>query len=157
MTPVIDACIENLTSEGIVRPVIGPMPITMQLFLKRKDEYSSRVICDLRPLNALYTTSPPGSNCLPLLSSSEITHWEDCLFTKLDITAYYHSLTLRLKIYCACSLPPILIIPLCFITVVAAGFGLVYPLAGAGLPLLPKLIWSTKLHLLLSYTPTFWY
>ena len=38
---------------------------------------------------------PPGSNCLPLLLIAEITHWEDCLFTKLDITAYYHSLTLR--------------------------------------------------------------
>ena len=92
----MDACIENLTSEGIVRPVIGPMPITMQLFLKRKDEYSSRVICDLRPLNALYTTSPPRFK-LPSVAHliAEITHWEDCLFTKLDITAYYHSLTLR--------------------------------------------------------------
>ena len=71
------------------------VPPTMSLFLKPKDEHTARVICDLRPLNGLYPCNPPAFR-LPSIGGLVPTTrgWPDCYFTKLDISAYVHSLSL---------------------------------------------------------------
>lgn len=93
---VMDACVSNLHSQGIIEPSPQLLPPTMTLFLKPKDERSSRVICDLRPLNGLYRTTPPRFK-LPSLPAllTLFSSWPACYFGKLDITAYFHSLALQ--------------------------------------------------------------
>ena len=78
----------------------------MFLFLKPKDEHTARVICDLRPLNGLYPCAPPAFS-LPSISSlvSTTRWWPDCHFTKLDISAYFHSLSLAPDDLCRLSPP----------------------------------------------------
>ena len=67
----------------------------MSLFLKDKDEHSSRVICDLRPLNSRYRCRPPRFTLPSISGLMNITkYWDTAFFTKLDITAYFHSLSL---------------------------------------------------------------
>ena len=92
----MDHCIRNLQAEQIITASPQTIPATMSLFLKPKDEHSARVICDLRPLNGLYTTNPPSFS-LPSLSGlvSTTRWWPSCFFTKLDINAYFHSLGLE--------------------------------------------------------------
>jgi len=70
---VMDACASNFHSQGIIEPSPLHLPPTMTLFLKPKDEHSSRVMCDLRPLNGLYRTTPPRFK-LPSLLSSPSSH-----------------------------------------------------------------------------------
>ena len=92
----MDNCVRNLQAEHIIAASSQPLPATMSLFLKPKDEHSARVICDLRPLNGLYTTDPPSFS-LPSVSAlvSTTRWWPSCFFTKLDINAYFHSLALQ--------------------------------------------------------------
>ena len=91
----MDECLTNLSAEGIISELPGMHDPTMSLFLKPKDENTARVICDLRPLNAAYDRKPPRFH-LPsvafLLQSTRF--WTRTLFTKLDVTAYFHSLLL---------------------------------------------------------------
>ena len=96
VSEAMDACVRNLQHEGIITAAPCPLPSTMSLFLKPKDEHSARVICDLRPLNGLYSTDPPSFS-LPSISAlvSTTRWWSTCCFTKLDITAYFHSLGLK--------------------------------------------------------------
>ena len=95
-SPAMDSCIDNLSSEHIISFSNCPLPPTMSLFLKPKDAHSARVICDLRPLNNRYKCLPP-SFALPTVSELVCTtrFWEACFFTKLDISAYFHSLELQ--------------------------------------------------------------
>ena len=68
----------------------------MSLFLKPKDSHSSRLICDLRPLNRLYPTCPSKFSLQSISWLLATTRWwNHCFFTKLDITAYFHSLSLH--------------------------------------------------------------
>ena len=94
-SPPMDQCLANLSAEGIITELPGMHDPTMSLFLKPKDETTARVICDLRPLNAAYDQKPPRFH-LPsvafLLQSTRC--WTRTLFTKLDVTAYFHSLLL---------------------------------------------------------------
>jgi hypothetical protein len=68
----------------------------MTVFMKPKDAFTSRIICDLRPLNSRYPTRPPR---FPLPSVGLLTQltasWPQVFYTKLDVAAYFHSLVLN--------------------------------------------------------------
>ena len=95
ISDAMDACIRNLSTECVIALSPSALPPTMSLFLKPKDEHTARVICDLRPLNGLYPRNPPAFR-LPSIGGlvSTTRGWPDCYFTKLDISAYFHSLSL---------------------------------------------------------------
>ena len=89
----MDQCLANLSDEGVIAELPGMHDPTMSLFLKPKDENTARVICDLRPLNAAYDQKPPRFH-LPSVSLllQSTRWWSRTFFTKLDVTAYFHSL-----------------------------------------------------------------
>lgn len=67
----------------------------MSLFLKGKDQHTTRVLCDLRPLNRLYNCTPPSFSLPRVHTVEEVAHqWTQVWFTKMDISAYFHSLML---------------------------------------------------------------
>ena len=90
----MSACLANLSEYGVVHGTSSSYS-AMSLFLKPMDERSARIICDLRPLNALYTATPPAFR-LPSTSTlaASTRWWSTCYYTKLDISAYFHSLSL---------------------------------------------------------------
>ena len=92
----MDACLDNLVNCGVIQRSAHHADPTMSLFLKPKDAFSARVICDLRPLNGMYTRKPPSFSLpsIPLICA--ITRsWPACFYTKLDVSAYFHSLSLH--------------------------------------------------------------
>ena len=94
-SPPMDQCVFNLASEGVISPLERASDPTLSLFLKPKDETTARIICDLRPLNSMYDRKPPRFH---LPSTALLLHstrwWQRSFFTKMDVNAYFHSLSL---------------------------------------------------------------
>lgn len=94
-SPALHQCMLNLCATGVIAPCAPRLP-TMSLFMKPKDTFTARIICDLRPLNRQYPVHPPR---FPLPSVSLLMQltvaWPSVFFTKLDVTAYFHSLIIK--------------------------------------------------------------
>ena len=139
----MDDCVKNLVEEEVICKCNEPLPTTMSLFLKPKDDTTARVICDLRPLNSKYSRKPPGFRLPSVASLMQATRWWDqSYFTKLDITAYFHSLFLRDVDLCRLVPFGLSETPLYSVTVAKLCPGGGSPSAGAGLLTLRSERWK---------------
>ena len=135
-TPVstaMDDCLNNLAAEHVIAPSPSPLPPTMSLFLKPKDEHTARVICDLRPLNGLYPCDPPTFS-LPSISAwspppAGGPNATSPNSTSVPTSTPSHS---RRRIFAVSALPACLPIPSSSITSSSLGHGSGFLLGGAG-------------------------